>query len=395
MALGALIGAYQEDDQGALRALYPLAGRTLIEFQARCAAAAGASPIVVLVERIPPALQEAIDRLRGEGMAVVAVSDGNEAASRFEAGTLIIMIADGLAPDFGMIARLTEFPEPAIALLPDDEPHQRYERIDSTSRWAGVALVDNHTLGATAAMLGDWDLQSTLLRRIVQNGARRIPAGDAAEGSVLALGQADLADFERRLLVASRGVRTDWSSRYVLPMVEEFATERLMETRVRPEWLVFAALIMLLGAAFGFTRGWLWQSYLVMLLSTPLDLVAQRLASLRLRPMAASLWTRRMLWPAAGLCILALGWVLTRSGGDWGPLVSAVSASAFAHAARTERAGFTFPPERWLFSRRNATVAALPFVLLGWWNGLLAALLLYAAVSFFLAQHFRHRLVRD
>ena len=38
MAVGALIGAYQEDDSGGLRALLPLAGRTLLEYQVRCAA---------------------------------------------------------------------------------------------------------------------------------------------------------------------------------------------------------------------------------------------------------------------------------------------------------------------------------------------------------------------
>lgn len=395
MALGALIGAYQEDDQGSLRALFPLAGRTLLEYQARCAAAAGASPIVVLVERIPPALQESIERLRSEGMAVVAVSNGDEAAGRFEAGTLIVMIADGLAPDCEVIKRLTEYDEQALALVPDDEVHQRYERVDSSNRWAGLALIDSHTLGATAAMLGDWDLQSTLLRRIVQNGARPVHLGKTAEGGVLALEENDLAGFEKHLLVASRGARNDWSSKYLLPVVEEYATERLMETRVRPEWLVLAAMLILLGAAIGFTRGWLWQSYLVMLLSTPLDLVAQRLASLRLRPMAASLWTRRMLWPAAGLCLLALGWVLTRQLGEWGPLVLAVAASAFAQAGKTERAGYDFPPERWLFSRRNAIFAAGPFVLLGWWGVLLCMLLLYAGASFFIAQHFRHRLARD
>ena len=53
MALGALIGAYQEDESGALRALLPLAGRTLFEYQARCLAAVGATPLVVLVERVP------------------------------------------------------------------------------------------------------------------------------------------------------------------------------------------------------------------------------------------------------------------------------------------------------------------------------------------------------
>ncbi len=53
MALGALLGAYNEDDTGGLRALLPLAGRTLLEYQVRCAAAAGAAPIVIVVERVP------------------------------------------------------------------------------------------------------------------------------------------------------------------------------------------------------------------------------------------------------------------------------------------------------------------------------------------------------
>ena len=44
----------------------------------------------------------------------------------------------------------------------------------------------------------------------------------------------DLEGFQRRLLVASRGIRTDWVSRYLLPPVEEFATEQLMETPAGP-----------------------------------------------------------------------------------------------------------------------------------------------------------------
>ena len=56
-----------------------------------------------------------------------------------------------------------------------------FERIDSAHRWAGLARVDANMLGATAAMLGDWDLQSTLLRRAVQAGARLDPI-DSGEG---------------------------------------------------------------------------------------------------------------------------------------------------------------------------------------------------------------------
>lgn len=395
MALGALIGAYQEDDQGGLRALFPLAGRTLLEFQVRCAAAAGAAPIVVLVERIPAALNDAFERLRAEGLAVVPVSDGVEAASRFEAGTLILLIADGLAPDAGLLERLTEYGEPAIAIVPDDEAHQAYERIDAVTRWAGVALVESHVLGSTAAMLGDWDLQSTLLRRTVQDGARRVVAGEAGSGALLADKPQDLAGFERHLLVASRGARRDWPSRYLLPVVEEFATEQLMESRVRPEWLVTGALLMTLAAAFAFTRGWLWLALGLLLVTTPLDLVARRLAALRLRPMTANLLSKRLLWPAAGLALLALGWWNANQGSGWGAMVAALTACAFAEAARIERGDADVPPQLWLFSRRAAIFAAVPFAIAGWWDALLAGLALYAAGSFFTVQHFRHRLISD
>src|SRR6201987_6299789 len=98
MTVGALIGAYQEDDSGGLRALLPLAGRTLREYQVRCAAAAGAAPIVVVVERVPQALQDAFERLRLDGVGVFPVSDVDEAVSRVEAGWMILLICARVAP---------------------------------------------------------------------------------------------------------------------------------------------------------------------------------------------------------------------------------------------------------------------------------------------------------
>jgi len=394
MAVGALIGAYQEDDSGGLRALLPLAGRTLVEYQARCASAAGAAPIVILVERIPPTLHEAFERLRADGLPIVAVSDGDEAASRFEAGSLILMIGDGIAPTVDLLAQLAEEPEPAIATVPDDEEHQAFERIDGSSRWAGAAVVDGRTLGATAAMLGDWDLQSTLLRRALQDGALRVPVATAGE-PLLAESADQLAGFERGLIASSRGARGDWASRYLLPIVEEFATERLMDTKVRPQWLIWAAVALTVAAAFAFTRGWLWPALALLVISTPLDLVAPRLATLRLRPMPSRALGPRLLWPAAGLALLALGWRLAGHGGGWGALVTALSAAAFAEAARLERGHAEVPGKIWLFSRRNAIFTAVPFALASAWIACLVVLALYAAGSLFYVQHWHHRITSD
>ena len=391
MALGALVGAYQEDDSGALRALLPLAGRTLIEYQLRCAAAAGAAPIVVLVERVPPALHEIFEQLRLDGVAVTPVSDGIEAASRFEAGSLVLLVGDGIVAPPELLARISEEAEPAIATVPDDESHSQFERIDGATRWAGIALVDSQVLRSTAAMLGDWDLQSTLLRRTLQEGAVRVPAGPDAQEPLLIERAEQLDSFERNLVIASRGTRTDWASRFVLPLLEEIATEQLMETRVKPQWLIWTAAALSIAAAFAFTRGWLWPAIGLLVLTTPLDLVARRLAILRLRPLPKRMVASRLLWPAAGLALLALGlWTMRHGDAGWGALFAAFTACAFAEAARIERGAGDVPGQMWLFSRRNAILAALPFAVFGAWGTYIVALAIYAAGSFFVVQHLRH-----
>jgi hypothetical protein len=390
MAIGALIGAYQEDDSGGLRALLPLAGRTLLEYQVRCAAAAGAAPVVVVVERVPQALQDAFERLRLDGIGVFPVSDVNEAVSRFEAGSMILLIGDGIAPPVNLVTAFAEEPEPAVGTVPDDEVHEAYERIDGESRWAGIAVVDANLLGSTAAMLGEWDLQSTLLRRAVQEGARRLTLTRDSGEPLLVESPDQLAAFQRNLIHASRGARDDWASRYLLPLVEDFATEQLMQSPVRPSWLVWSALALTLGAAVCFTRGWLGAGLILLVISAPLDLIAGRLAILRLSPLPAGMWGRLALWPAAGLALLAIGLWEMRHGTGWGSLVAAAAGCAFAEAARIEKSAMPPGGELWLFSRRNAIFFAIPFAIAGVWTAYLLAVLVYAALSFFIVQRVRH-----
>jgi hypothetical protein len=388
MALGALLGAYLEDDSGSLRALLPLAGRTLLEYQVRCSAAAGAAPIVVMVERVPQALQDAFERLRRDGYGVFPVSDVHEVASRFEPGSRILLIADGVAPAAQLLFDMADDAESVIAVVRDDEAHDQHERIDGESRWAGVAVADGKMLAATAAILGDWDLQSTLLRRAVQEGARRQMVGAELE-PLLVETPAQLQAFETRLIAASRQPRDDWASRYLLAPVEELATERLMDRSIPPVALLWTALLLSVAGAISFTRGWLGAGLVFLCLSAPLDLIARRLAVLRLRPLPANPWPARLLWSAGGLAVAALGLWEMRHNTGWGALVTALATAAFAEAARLEGQPRGRDADVWLFSRRNAIFLAIPFAIAGAWTSYLLTLLVYAGGSFFLVQHVR------
>jgi len=152
---------------------------------------------------------------------------------------------------------------------------------------------------------------------------------------------------------------------------------------------MWTALGLTVAGAFCFTRGWLAAGLVLLLGSMPLDLIANRLASLRLKPFPVRTPSRLALWPAAGLAALALGWWEMRHVSGWGALISAVGAVAFAEAARIERSSMP-DSEFWLFSRRSAIVLAVPFAFLGAWTSYLVILFAYAMISFFIIQHVRH-----
>ena len=107
MRLAALIAAYHESaEPGRLRAALPLAGRTVVERQVRLAAAAGASPVLVLAERMPADLAAAIERMRREHLPVRLVRSAEEAAETIEAvgnfrlpAELRVLAARSLAAD--------------------------------------------------------------------------------------------------------------------------------------------------------------------------------------------------------------------------------------------------------------------------------------------------------
>ncbi|HEX8571373.1 MAG TPA: hypothetical protein VF759_01330 [Allosphingosinicella sp.] len=393
MTLAALISAYHEADDagGGLRATLPIAGRTLLERQVRLATVAGAEPVVIVVERVTAALGAALDRLRGEGVLLVLARSADEAAEAVSDSDRILLVGDGLVAPEPAIARLVALEGPAILVVPDLRVDDRYERIDAQSRWAGLAMIDGRMLKQTASMLRDWDLQSTLLRRAVQAGARQLSVRGETEDELplVAETQEDLAELESRIVAGAHMRRGDWVSRYLLGPVERLATRWLMPTAVTPTALGLAATLLMSLAGLAFARQWLGLGLALMLLATPLDGIGERLASLRLQGFRGQTWWGVLLPVLAAGVLLVLASALAPTRG-WGCIALAGTVVAFAVALRTEAEGRELPGKLWLAERKGMTWLMLPFAAANLWGTGLTVLAVYAGASFFWAQRHAH-----
>jgi hypothetical protein len=393
LSLAALICAYREaaDPAQGLRATLPLAGRTVVERQARLAASAGAQSVVILVERVPAALAAAIDRLRSEGVSPTIARTVEEAAEAVTATDRLLLMGDGVVADPAQLMRLVRNGGTAVLTVPDQGVDDRYERIDATSRWAGLALVDGELLHRTAARLQDWDLQSTLLRRAIQSGARQIAlrADDGPLPLTIAEKAEDLDEAESRMVEGASSGRDDWPSRYLLSPVEHSLTQLLMPTSVTPDWLHLLAATLTGLAAFLFASDWLWIGAVFMLLATPLDGVADRLAALRMQKSGRRGGVRAAVPYLAGAALIALAYSLSKVSG-WGTGALAATTLAFLIALKGEQAPPDLPGRTFLAERKGMTWAMLPFAVTGAWATGLGALALYAAGSFFWVQRRMH-----
>ena len=393
MTLAALIAAYHESDEpgGGLRATVQLAGRRLVERQARLAAAAGASPIVLAVERVPPELTAAIDRLRSEGLKLIVARSAEEAAEAVHPQDRLLLLGDGLIAAETHMTRIAALGGHVILTIPDVRADDRYERIDAESRWAGLAMIDGALLQDTSRMLRDWDLQSTLLRRTVQAGARQLVVTDtAAEPLVVAEGPGDLAELEMRIVAGSAARRRDWVSRWLLGPLEAAATRMLMPGGMTPGLVGLGSVALWTFALIAFGSHWRGTGLALALLATPLEGIAERLGLLRMRLSSEEGWWTHILPVLAGAALLALSWSLWVERG-WGCFALAATTIAFQAALIVEMGTRRGPGAVWLAERKGLAWLMLPFAATGFWATGLGALAAYAAGSFFWVQRQVHR----
>ena len=393
MALSALIAAYAQAEGAGdgLRATLPLAGRTLVEHQARLARRAGATHIVILIERLPATLTAAIDRLRRDGLDVDIARSAADAADRFHPDERLLFFGDGFVGDMALIETMAEAEPAALLTVPDGPETTAFERIDALSRWAGLATIDGAALRKTAAMLGDWDLQSTLLRRIVQAGCKRIEAPRDKGAPRIAGGPAALEGIAGKLVAASRGRAQSWPARYLFPVIETPLLQPLVRSAVEPLWLSAFGIGLILVGAVALVMGWLCIGLATLLIAGPVESIAQRLAQIRLASPRHDPVMKGARAGASGIALVALCGSLAM-GGNWGcwPLGGAIL--AFSCAMEREETIFRrlapgpVVSSPW-FARIDGLIwTYLPFAITGYWRTGLAALAIYAGASFFMMQ---------
>ena len=394
MALAALIAACEQVEEGEeLRATLPLVGATLLEHQVRLARRAGAGHIVILVERLPPALTGAFDRLRRDGIAIDIARNAADAADRIHPDEKLLVMQDGCLVAEALLERLVAAPPPTVVTVPDHSERQMFERIDALTRWGGLMLIDGAALRRTVQMLGEWDLLSTLLRRTLQEGTKRLdafPPDASAKPELLLIADRveTLEGADRRLIGASRARAATWPARYLFPPIEELALRPLAARALDPTWLAAAgALAGILSVPLA-VMGWRWAALALLLLSGPLLAVGTRLAATRLALVRYGSWILGVRDAAAGASLLALGRDLAATQG-WGMIAVAAGAVAASIALALERrsllrlGGVTTP---WLANTDGLIWAQLWFAAAGAWGVGVAVLAGYALASFFIVQ---------
>lgn len=183
------------------------AGQALVEYQARQAHAAGAAPILILVDDISPILTGVVDRLAVDGIQATLIRDLPTMGRMIASTDRILLIGDGHILPAGIVGLLALGDGPRLLVLPAGQATRAFERIDGEHHWAGALAAPAPMLLGLIDMLGDWDLSLTLLRQAVQEGAGRTlcDMGEVYDGRIAVATDQSIADAATEGLARGAG----------------------------------------------------------------------------------------------------------------------------------------------------------------------------------------------
>ncbi|MGK2909584.1 MAG: hypothetical protein ACSLE1_07265 [Sphingobium sp.] len=220
-----------------LRAGLNFAGHSLVEYQARQAAEAGATHVMILVGAVTQALSRAVDRLTADGIPVTLVRDMVSLVREAPRDRDMMVIADGAIIAQKHFTAVAGHPGNVLLSVDDSRASAVFERIDGQHRWAGLLRVSPDLLFGTLDMLGDWDLELTLMRAAVQAGGYRIvvPQEDILEGRIALIDSQASADLVAKALLGGQRETPSTeggAEHYLLTRAATRAAPMLLRTQV-------------------------------------------------------------------------------------------------------------------------------------------------------------------
>lgn len=367
-----------EDQPGALIATQSFGASTLIEFQARLLIGAGAGHIAVVVARLTPELIAAINRITRRGVAVDSVRSAGEARDKFHPLAQILVLADGLIASAESVALMATGGATDVMLITgDDAALPGMERVGREAIWAGVALASSARLGDVAALPGEYDVQSSLLRAMAQAGAALVPLppGSGYEGHAIAWDAATLRLRSDQALAERVSRRSGWADRLIVaPLARLVLRQVTRRDNLEPLLIGLGGASVMLAPALGLL-GLPGLGLLIALAAMVLLAAGSALAWLR----EQGTWARAQeLAPVIGAALTALAIGSAAPAPDR-PVTLLAAVVLVILGTLGERAGAQ--SQHWRASPAGLLVVVLPFVAVGL---PLAGLLLaagYAAVS--------------
>jgi hypothetical protein len=372
MLAGLIFTTEDADDRpGTLAGTLPFGGLTLVEFQARLLAAAGATQIILVVSRMTPELLGVIGRIGRRGGLVDAVRTAQDAVAKLHPLARVLIVADGVVTSGDIIQSLATAGHDTLVICdPDDH---RYERVSAKAAWAGLALLDSKRVAEVAAMPRDYDFQSTLLRVAAQAGAEqvRLDPRDAPKHAIERSAEALIRRGTSTVAaLVAKPVR--WAERFLLAPLVRLALPPLMARLVSTLVPLALAFALTIAAVVAIVMRHPATGILLAAVALVGASIAAALAWVREETRVAEVasYTR----PGIVACVVAA------IGGCADPVAGAALAGALVVAgALLERAALPALMRRWWASPTAYLVILFPLVLIGWPLVGLAMAALYGA----------------
>jgi len=375
--LAGLIFAVEEasDRPGTLVATLPFGGMTLLEYQVRLLAGAGAERVLVAVGKMTPALLNAVNRAAKRHPMVEIVRSAEEAAEKFAPESRVLVVADGLVTMDPVMDRMAADGAEALLVTDDAGSPAAIERIDMRDSWAGMARISVAQLAQIAQMPEDYDFQSALLRVAAQSGAEHVPlaASWLRGGHVVEHSAEGLAVRNTGVLAVLTERRVDWADRWVFTRVARAVLPELVGRNV-PGWalMVGGGVVSLLSLA-AVWRDWEGAGLAGALVAAGCLATGSAMAALRgeERRAAALEWAILALFAAV---TLLLGWV------EYGKLFTATPAVLAASGVAAQLLVERVPARhrRWWASPSAHLLLLTPLALAGFVEYGLGAVAVYS-----------------